>query len=292
MAQRVKSATVFEDKSFPLSCRRHESHGPARPHSHEFHELVVILAGRGRHLTDVETHDIAAGDVFVIRGDMVHGYADTDQMTLVNILYNPRPLGLPLAELRDVPGYHALFRVEPRLRAAGRFRNRMRLSEEELAEASGMIYRLQEEMERKRPGYRFMACVHLMNLIGFLSRCYSRELQPSFRPLLKMGEVLSFIECHYREPISIRQLTKIAGMSESTLMRTFQRVMKRSPIDHVIRVRVSRACDLLRQPEARVTEVAFETGFQDSNYFSRQFKKITGATPREFRARHNGTRRT
>jgi AraC-like DNA-binding protein len=80
-------------------------------------------------------------------------------------------------------------------------------------------------------------------------------------------------------------------MSESTLMRTFQRVMKRSPIDHVIRVRVSRACDLLRQPEARITEVAFETGFQDSNYFARQFKKIAGVTPREFRARAPAGRR-
>jgi len=291
MAGRVKASQVFEDKSFPLACLRCESHGPAGPHSHEFHELVVILAGRGRHVTDVETYDIEAGDVFVIRGEMAHGYADTDRMTLVNILYNPRPLGLPLAELRDVPGYHALFRVEPRLRAAGRFQNRMRLPEEELAEASGMIFRLQEEMERKQSGYRFMACVHLMNLIGFLSRCYSRGPQPSFRPLLKMGEVLSFIECHYREPISIRQLTKIAGMSESTLMRTFQRVMKHSPIGHVIRVRVSRACDLLQRPEARITEVAFETGFQDSNYFSRQFKKITGATPREFRARTLAGRR-
>lgn len=285
MASRIKSTGVFEDKSFPLACQRHDSHGATGLHSHEFYELVVILAGRGRHVTDVETYDIEGGDVFVIRGDMAHGYADTDRMTLVNILYNPRPLGLPLSELRDVPGYHALFRVEPRLRAYGGFRSRLRLSEEELAEAAGMIFRLQEELERKRPAYRFMACVHLMNLIGFVSRCYSREPQPSLHPLLKMGEVLSFIECHYREPISIRQLTKIAGMSESTLMRTFQRVMKRSPMDHVIRVRITRARELLLRGDVRITEAAFQCGFNDSNYFSRQFRKVTGMTPREFRAR-------
>ena len=74
-------------------------------------------------------------------------------------------------------------------------------------------------------------------------------------------------------------------MSESTLMRTFQRVMKRSPVDHVIRVRISRACQLLQRPETRITEVAFQCGFNDSNYFSRQFRKVTGLTPRQFRSR-------
>ena len=103
-----------------------------------------------------------------------------------------------------------------------------------------------------------------------------------------MGEVLSYIEQHHHEPITVKHLTKLAGMSESTLMRTFRRVFGRSPIDHVIRVRIGRACQLLQRDDIRITEAAFQCGFTDSNYFSRQFHRVTGMSPREYRRRSPG----
>lgn len=285
MKPRLTSAAHFSDSAFPLACVRIEDHRAVEIHSHEFHEMVVILTGRGRHVTEREEYPIEAGDVFLLRDNMAHGYKDTDRMTLVNILFDPKRLGLPMEHLQDLPGYHALFQVEPRLRAYHRFRNRLRLSEEQLAEAAGIIARLQQELERKTPGYRFQAGAHLMSLIAFVSRCYARSDQSADRPLIRLGETLSFIEQHYREPIAVRQLTRIARMSESSLMRAFRRVLGRSPIEHVIRVRVLKAAEWLRRGDVRVTEAAYNCGFGDSNYFSRQFRQVMGVSPREYRAR-------
>jgi AraC-like DNA-binding protein len=286
MVRRIKFAEVFKDSSFPLACLRISDHRDCGLHRHEFHEIVVILTGRGRHVTEREEYPLEAGDVFLLRDDMAHGYAGTDRMTLVNILFDPRRLALPLDYLRDLPGYHALFRVEPRLRSFHRFRNRLRLSEAKLAEAAGIIARLQQELERKAPGYRFQASAHLMNLIAFVSRCYAGSERQTDRPLIRIGETLSYIEQRYREPITVRQLTQIAHMSESSLMRTFRRVLNRSPIEHVIRVRVLKAAEWLRRGDARVTEAAYNCGFSDSNYFSRQFRQVLGVSPRDYRARH------
>lgn len=286
MKERLKSAAVFADNSFPLACVRINDHKACGIHCHEFHEIVVILTGHGRHVTDREEYPIEAGDVFLLRDNMAHGYADTDRMTLVNILFDPKRLALPMDYLRDLPGYHALFKVEPRLRTYNRFRNRLHLPEEKLAEAAGIIARLQQELERKTPGYRFQAGAHLMSLIAFVSRCYSLSERQMDRPLLCMGEVLSYIEQHYIDPITVQQLMRIAHMSESSLMRTFRRVLNRSPIEHVIRVRVLKAAERLLRGDIRVTEAAFEYGFSDSNYFSRQFRQIMGVSPRDYRARH------
>jgi AraC-like DNA-binding protein len=264
---------------------RVDNHRATNIHRHDFYELVVILAGRGRHITDREEYTLEAGDVFLLRGNMAHGYADTEHMTLVNLLFDPDRLALPMPLLRDLPGYHALFRIEPRLRIYDRLRNRLRLQTEELTEVAGMIGRLQHELTRKAPGYRFQACAHLMHLIGFVSRCYSHSGRNAERPFLRLGEVLSYIELHYRNPITIGQLTSIAHVSESSLMRQFRRVLSRSPIEHVIRVRVLKAAELLQRGDVRVTEAAFACGFTDSNYFSRQFRRIMGASPREYRAR-------
>lgn len=289
MIERLKSAKLFPDRSFPLACLRHDTHADTRLHRHDFHELVVILAGHGRHVTEVEDYPITAGDVFLIRGEMAHGYADTRDMTLVNILFDPRRLKLPLTTLQDLPGYHVLFRVEPRLRQQGRFRSRLRLDHEDLAETGAQIARLQDELEKKDPGFRFMACTHLMALIGFLSRCYSQAQHPEIKPLMRFGEVLSYVEENCTDRLTVRDLAHRAHMSESTLTRMFHRITGCSPLEHIIRVRISRARELLLRGDIRITEVAYECGFNDSNYFSRQFRKVAGMTPRLFRARNLAT---
>ncbi len=281
--ERLTASALFPSREFPLVCLRHQRHAPTALHTHDFHELVVILGGHGVHITEERTYPIQAGDVFLIRGDMAHGYADTDRMALVNILFDPRRLRLPTAGLNDVPGYHALFRVEPRLRQTDQFRHRLRLSPDELAEAASLIAELEEELGKKVPGYRFAAVTSLMALIGFLSRHYFKTARVEQRPLRKMSEVLSHIEEHYPDPIPMSLLTRLAGVSESTLTRAFHKIMGCSPIDHVIRVRVGRAADLLRRTDMRVTDAAFECGFADSNYFSRQFRKVMGVSPMEYR---------
>ncbi len=290
MRRRIPSSSVFQNPAFPLVVRQHDSHGNTDVHKHDFHELVVILAGKGRHITDRDEYPLSAGDVVLIRGNMAHGYADVHQMKLVNIIFAPRRLGLPLNYLEDLPGYHILFRIEPRLRGHNTLQDRLHLSEVELAKVAGMIAELDKNLKEKSPGYRFHTLTLLMELISFLSVSYSKPNPKSNQALLRMGEVLSFIEQRFPEPVTIHQLTCTAHMSESTLTRTFRRVLGRSPIEHVIRVRVIRAAERLQQDDTRITEVATECGFMDSNYFSRQFRKIMGMSPREYRLHYKQTK--
>jgi transcriptional regulator GlxA family with amidase domain len=71
-------------------------------------------------------------------------------------------------------------------------------------------------------------------------------------------------------------------MSLSTLNRNFIEATGLSPIDYLIRIRVLRGADMLREGAGSVSEVAFAVGFNDSNYFSRQFRKIMGETPSRY----------
>ena len=56
-----------------------------------------------------------------------------------------------------------------------------------------------------------------------------------------------------------------------------------SPIDYLIRLRIRKAAELLCDDGTKVTEAAFRVGFADGNYFSRQFRRVTGLTPGEYR---------
>ena len=290
MARKLRSADNFPEEGFPLRIMRCTADRPPVSgaasvplHSHEFHELVVVLSGSGRHVTTSDEYPLETGDVFLIRGAEAHAYADTEKLRYVNILFDPQALRLPRRDLKRIPGYHVLFKVEPKLRRDHRLRGCLKLATGQLAETSRLIALVEAEVAERRPGYRFMAVTHLMQMIGYLSRCHSRSEEPARRPLLKVGEVLSHVERHYGDRITVDELCEIADMSESSLARTFHSVVGGPPMDYVIRVRGGKAAGLLRQDGMRVTDVALRCGFSDSNYFSRQFRRVMGHSPREHR---------
>ena len=71
-------------------------------------------------------------------------------------------------------------------------------------------------------------------------------------------------------------------MSKRTFLRVFRAATGATPIAYLIGVRIRRAAELLRQGGVTVTEAAMRVGFEDSNYFSRQFRKVMGVTPRSY----------
>jgi YesN/AraC family two-component response regulator len=59
-----------------------------------------------------------------------------------------------------------------------------------------------------------------------------------------------------------------------------------TPVEYLIRHRIGKAASLFKEENLSVGEVSEMTGFADSNYFSRQFKKKTGFSPREYKKRY------
>jgi AraC-like DNA-binding protein len=268
---------------FPLVVDRHARHGSTGLHGHDFFELVVILGGRGVHFSSDEEYELKTGDAFVVT--TAHGYRDTENLSLVNILFDPRRLALPLEEARKIPGYHAFFALEPRFRRQHGFRSCLHLDLEMLALISEVVSELEDELRHQDPGFEFMATALLMELICRLSRAYGSMRGETSRPLIRLGAVFSYLERHYAERILASDLERIAHLSSSSLLRAFTRITGMPPMRYLTRLRVTRACDLLRAGELTVTEAAFQVGFNDSNYFSRQFRQVMGCTPREYARR-------
>ncbi len=284
---RVTSKAVFKN-DFPLSVTRIRNHQASSMHDHDFQELVVIVSGKGMHHTEGEKYPIGSGDVFVIAPERPHRYSDTEKLYLINILFDAGRLGLPLQDLRNLPGYHALFKVEPQLRKQHRFRSRLRLSMDQLGRLLDLVSHIEDEQVAEEGGQRFMATAHLMQVIGYLSRSYTRTREPELRSVMRISEVLSHLERNYERPVTLEKLAKLAHMSQTSLRRTFSDAMGHSPIDYLIRLRIAKAKELLKGTDHRITDVAVDVGFEDSNYFSRQFRNIVGTSPRAFRARFKG----
>jgi AraC-like DNA-binding protein len=282
---RLSRQEFFADPELPLAVVRRGSQEPYPRHTHDFTELVIVLGGQGTHFTDHAEYPVMAGDVFIIQGDLAHGYRDPEHLELVNLMFDLSELDISAKDLGALPGYHALFTLEPQYRQQHHFASRLRLLPKALGHISGLVDQLECELVGQKPGFQYLAKAYFMQVIGELSRSYAHNPAPTSQALLRIGQALSYLEEHLAEPVNIASLTAIAHMSESSLLRAFKRATGLAPMDYLLRLRIRKACRLLQVGDPAISQVAAATGFCDSNYFARQFRKVMSVSPREFRNR-------
>jgi AraC-like DNA-binding protein len=85
------------------------------------------------------------------------------------------------------------------------------------------------------------------------------------------------------EELSLATVAKAANMSSYYFCKTFKRVTGLNFTDYLARVRIEKAKELLLNPNARVSEIVFEVGFQSITHFNRIFKRHVGKSPTEYR---------
>lgn len=275
---------VFPDKDFPLGVVPMEPHGPTSMHTHDFEELAIVHEGSGKHVYEEQEYDISAGDVYTIKPGMKHSYAQTNGLCLTNILYISSRLGLKTEDISSVDGYHVLFDLEPRYRSQTRFQTRLKLNPIQLDNLMSMVERLKLELWGDKPGRKFMALTELRNIVGYLSRTYSESPEKNTRLMLIVSRAMQYMGSHLNDSLKITNIASACHVSESTLLRAFKECIVSTPVRYMAQMRIQHACRLLRNdPGANITEIGFRSGYNDSNYFIRQFHQIMGTTPGKYR---------
>ena len=112
-----------------------------------------------------------------------------------------------------------------------------------------------------------------------------QETTPNHRAEpVEIWKARKFIEGHSGEELSLHKVAKAVNISANHLSEKFKQVTGINFVEYVARTRFAHACDLLRNPNLRVSEIAFTVGFQSLSQFNRVFKKLSGKSPTEFRA--------
>ena len=105
------------------------------------------------------------------------------------------------------------------------------------------------------------------------------------RSALEVEKTKQYIEEHLSEDISMGRLAKNVYLSQNYLGRLFIEKIGLSISEYINRRRIERACELMRDGDALICEIADTVGIHDPNYFSLLFKKIMGIAPKEYKSR-------
>ena len=130
--------------------------------------------------------------------------------------------------------------------------------------------------------YTASALLYRLLILAHRDACAIPDHRKTMNPAVV--SVLDYIHEHYTEEIALEQLcTAAGGLSEQYLCRLFKQSTGMRPVEYIIKKRIASAQAYLEKTDLPVNEVAEKTGFHNTSYFYRNFKKFTGMSPLECR---------
>ncbi|WP_379141308.1 helix-turn-helix domain-containing protein [Paenibacillus sp. sgz500992] len=254
-------------------------------HNHvDFSELVIVLHGNATHIVNTEEFFIKRGDVFIIDGATSHAYKDPNNFRICNVMYKSEFLKLACPELRKSNGFQALFILKPSYLNIQHLTSKLSLPISHLDYISSLLDFMIEEYNRKLQGYQTMLRSRFMELVVHLSRQYEKqEGQGVQSNLMYLANAISYMEDNYLEWLSREEIAAKSNISVRHLNRIFQSYYQTTPFAYLQQLRLEHACMLLKKTNLPISEISYKSGFNDSNYFTRQFTKAYGMSPKLYR---------
>ena len=142
------------------------------------------------------------------------------------------------------------------------------------------------EMENASTGYRSVTASLFGALLQILARqtpALNKANPPRHQPLGCIEPAVHYIAAHYMDNITIADLAATCHLSATHFRRVFKQVLGHAPMDYVHIIRIERACVLLFNHNKSVTEIGQQVGYYSPSSFARQFHRIHGVSPSQWR---------
>jgi AraC-like DNA-binding protein len=258
-------------------------------HQHPECEITLVLQGGSDRWVGDKVERLLPGDLVFLGGGLPHDYrADRRRRSrkdvkAVVVQFLPDVLGGRWQACTSMSYMLQLFRRSGRgLQVLGTTRDR----------AEEILLRMVEAHGVRRQ----ILLLELLEL--FASSAELKEiasdgfrLETSERSADRIGAVLSHIEEHFKEQISVHKYARMAGLSDSAFTRLFKRCTCSTLPNFVHQFRIARACRLLAETDLTSEQISAECGYGSPSHFQRQFARHAHCSPRAYRNKVRGPTR-
>lgn len=272
-----------KDETFPLyiGFGIHKCDFPLHYHV-DFTELVIVLSGTATHIVENERFFIRKGDVFVITGNTQHAFENVNELILCNAMFSLDGFVEDNSDILNCEGFRKLFYPE-KTDGKPHFTARLTLSLESFGQIHEMISTAINECSLDLEARKTILTGYLNILVAKLSRMYVPPVDEENIETRSIGSAVSYMEDNLSEKITLDTLAEISGFSKRHFTRLFSAAYNISPTRYLNKLRLQKACRLLRTTDMTVSEISGNCGFYDSNYFSCAFSAEYNLSPTEYR---------
>lgn len=137
--------------------------------------------------------------------------------------------------------------------------------------------------KQQAPGFRYKCTALLYSLLYYLN-IQSQKSEVNTALDKKLQSAVNYIHANYRtQNISIASLAKACAVSQTYFRKTFKEIYKATPLEFINNLKLEYASQLLQSKLYTISEASEKSGFNDSKYFSRLFKKRYGISPAKYK---------
>jgi len=250
-------------------------------HYHPEVELTLIRSGSGHRLIGDNLASFGPGDLVLIGANLPHSYfpgpdsqKEHKDAEAVVVQF---PTGMAGGFLFQAPECRGIVKLLQRAERGLHFSPSLRAS---VDENLGSLSELNGPQRLAR----------LLEILGELADRRAVPLSSGgFTPSLNVAQAerlergCRWIADNFRSPITLGEVSRHVHMTPPAFSRFFRLATNRTFVHFVNELRVGYACRLLLESDRKVTEVAFESGFENLSNFNRRFRALRGRSPKEFR---------
>jgi AraC-type DNA-binding domain-containing proteins len=261
---------------------RHDivSHFYNKWHYHPEIELVYIIKGSGRQFIGDNIHHFKSGDMILLGSNLPHLWRSDEKFLLKNSKLKVEALVIHFMidfigdKFFDLPENDELRRLLNRAKQGVRIKNNTKKTVSEL---------MQKLMISKNSD----RIIILLELLKTIAR--SKETKPvcskgldfQYNPSEtdRLNTIYQYILSNFSREITLEEIAKVAYITPHSFCRYFKSRIKKTFSKFLLEVRIGHACKLLAESDKPVSEICYESGFNNFSNFNRHFKHITKSTP-------------
>ncbi len=248
-------------------------------HFHNLIEIGYCHYGAGELVIEEDQYRFGAGMVSCIPANFLHvTKSDTHVRAFWEYLYiSPADIlkqqGKPMQETRNI------------IDAVNRSAFFIKVEENPIFVT--LIRAIFEEMQNKNAYYRECVGGLAYTLLYEIARFNGRGNAQSCgkNNSLQLENAIEYVERNYPNNFKIADLANECHMSETHFRRVFQEKMNMTPVEYVNFVRIKKACELIDKTDISMEDVAEKVGFITPSTFNRNFRRIIGTSPYQWKKR-------
>ena len=251
-------------------------------HYHDFHKIIIFIKGNVTYMIEGKAYKLKPWDLLIIGSGQIHKpiIDPTEEYERFIIWFDPSMVS---KHSRDHTNLLMCFDL-----AARRQINLLRISDEPLVKVKNIVRELIEAESEPAFGHDILKSALLLQLLVILNRAFVLEEADTQDILFDkhITEVLTYINQHLSEDLSISSLASRCFLSKYHLMRKFKAYTGYTLHQYILQKRLYMAKSMLSKGETMIN-ISQRAGFNDYSTFVRAFKKEFGLSPRDYAKEFN-----